>query len=240
MTFLAAAARFGAMSRTLRAAEGGLIYHALNRANARLAIFDDEGDYEAFERVLAEAISRYDMRLLAYCVLPNHFHLVLWPRLDGDLSRFMGWLTMTHAQRRHAHRHSAGSGHLYQGRFKSFPVADDGHFLTLCRYVERNALRAGLVPRAEAWRWSSLWRRAHATSTPGPPLCDWPIRRPANWVKRVNTALSPSEDESIRRAIQRGQPLGTPEWQALTAARLGLQSTLKPRGRPKNPPKIGS
>jgi REP-associated tyrosine transposase len=129
-----------AMSRPLRAAEGGLVYHALNRANARLAIFADAGDFGAFERVLAEAVVRYDMRLLAYCVMPNHFHLVLWPRADGELSGFMRWLTMTHAQRWHAHRHSAGSGHLYQGRFKSFPVQSDGHFLTLCRYVERNAL----------------------------------------------------------------------------------------------------
>jgi putative transposase len=222
------------MSRTLRAAEGGLIYHALNRANARLAIFGDDEDFDAFERVLAEAVSRHDMRLLAYCLMPNHFHLVLWPRLDGDLSRFMRWLTMTHTQRWHAHRHSAGSGHLYQGRFKSFPVQDDGHFLTLCRYVERNALRAGLAPRAEAWRWSSLWRRAQPTPAPGPTLCDWPIDRPTDWVKRVNAALNPSEEDALRRAIQRGHPFGALEWQTLTAERLGLQSTLKPRGRPKN------
>src|SRR5256885_2321789 len=102
------------MARTPRAAEGGLIYHALNRANARLTIFEDDGDYEAFERVLAEAVPRHAMRLLAYCVMPNHFHLVLWPRGDGDLSRFMRWLTLTHTQRWHAHRGSAGAGHLYQ------------------------------------------------------------------------------------------------------------------------------
>ncbi len=152
------------MSRPPRAAEGGLVYHALNRANARLPIFGDEDDYAAFERTIGEAVTRYDMRLLAYCVMPNHFHLVVWPRQDGDLSQFMRWLTMTHTQRWDAHRHSAGTGHLYQGRFKSFPVQDDGHFLTVCRYVERNALRAGLVERAERWRWCSLWRRAAMSS----------------------------------------------------------------------------
>ena len=126
------------MARPPRAAEGGLIYHALNRANARLRIFDEEADYAAFVKVLAEVVTRTGMRLLAYCVMPNHFHLVVWPVGDGDLSRFMRLLTLTHTQRWHAHRRSAGTGHLYQGRFKSFPVQGDGHFSTVCRYVERN------------------------------------------------------------------------------------------------------
>ncbi len=129
------------MPRPRRAAEGGLIYHALNRANAGLTIFDAEDDYAAFLQVLAEAVARYKMRLLAYCLMPNHFHLLLWPRKDGDLSQFMRWLTLTHTQRWHAYRRTAGTGHLYQGRFKSFPVQSDEHFLTVCRYVERNALR---------------------------------------------------------------------------------------------------
>ena len=110
------------MGRPKRAAEGGVIYHVLNRANARMTIFEDDHNYEAFERIVEEAVHRYDMRLLAFQIMPNH---------------------------------TTGSGHLYQGRFKSFPVEDDGHFLTVCRYVERNALRAGLVDRAEDWRWAS-------------------------------------------------------------------------------------
>src|SRR5437660_7839987 len=140
------------MGRPLRASEGGFVYHVLNRANARLPLFRKDGDYEAFERVLAEAQVQVPMRLLSYCVLPNHWHLVLWPEADGALSRFVGWLTLTHTQRWHAHYHNAGTGHLYQGRFKSFPVQADEHFLTLCRYVERNAVRAGLVQSAWSWR----------------------------------------------------------------------------------------
>src|SRR5690348_9912964 len=198
------------MPRPLRQAQGGLIYHALNRANARLAIFDDDGDYAAFERVLAEALTRHDMRLLAYCLMPNHFHLVLWPRGDGDLSRFMRWLTMTHTQRWHAHRHSAGSGHLYQGRFQSFPVRDDGHLLTACRYVERNALRAGLVERAQLWRRGSLWLRFAREPPEGPALSPWPTERPSDWTKRVNAALNPAEEEALGRPIRRGQPFGDP------------------------------
>ena len=80
--------------------------------------------------------------------MPNHFHILLWPREEGDLFRFMSWLTMTHTQRWHAHHRTAGTGHLYPGRFTSFPVQSDEHFfLTVYRYVERNALRANLVGR---------------------------------------------------------------------------------------------
>jgi putative transposase len=143
------------MGRPQRAADGGLVYHVLNRANGRRTIFAKDEDYEAFEQALQQAVERTGTRLLAYCVMPNHWHLVVWPRDDGELSRFVGWLTLTHTQRWHAHRGTTGSGHLYQGRFKSFPVQDDEHFLVVCRYVERNPLRAKLVKDASAWRWGS-------------------------------------------------------------------------------------
>ena len=136
------------MGRPLRATSADVVYHVLNRANARMTLFDDEGDYAAFERVLGQACERGQMRLLAYCVMPNHWHLVVWPRKDGDLSRFMNWLTLTHTQRWHQHRHTVGVGHVYQGRFKSFPVETNEYLLTVCRYVERNPVRAGLVERA--------------------------------------------------------------------------------------------
>lgn len=143
------------MGRPLRTAPGGMVYHVLNRANARMTLFEDDGDYAGFERVLAQACERVSMRLLAYCVMPNHWHLVVWPRQDGALARFMNWLTLTHTQRWHQHRHSVGDGHVYQGRFKSFPVETNEYLLTVCRYVERNPVRAGFVERAEPWRWSS-------------------------------------------------------------------------------------
>ena len=143
------------MGRPKRAADGGLIYHVLNRANARLPIFEKDGDYEAFERILEQAVARTGTRLLSYALMPNHWHLVVNPVVDGELSRFTGWLTLTHTQRWHAYRHSTGQGHVYQGRFKSFPIQDDRHFITVCRSVERNALRANLVAKAQDWRWSS-------------------------------------------------------------------------------------
>jgi putative transposase len=223
------------MPRPLRAAEGGLIYHVLNRANAGVTIFAGDEDYAAFERVVAEAALRYDMRLLAYCLMPNHFHLLLWPREDGDLSQFMRWLTVTHTQRWHAHHGTVGTGHVYQGRFKSFPVQSDEHFLTVCRYVERNALRAKLVERAQDWTWGSLGVRRTNDDADRPALTPWPIERPRDWTARVNRPFG-KEEEAVRRSIQRGQPFGAAAWQAEVAARLGLESAFRPRGRPRKTP----
>ena len=140
------------MPRRLRFAGGGYAYHVLNRAVARDRIFAKSRDYEAFEEVLVEAKERISMRVLAWCVMPTHWHLALWPHEDGDLSEFMRWMTVTHTQRWHAAHRTAGTGPLYQGRFKSFPIEEDDHLWTVLRYVERNALRANLVQRAEEWR----------------------------------------------------------------------------------------
>ncbi len=188
--------------RPRRAAEGGLIYRALNWANARLAIFQTDEDYAAFQRVLAEAVVRHHTRQLAYWLVPNHFHVLLWPREEGDFSRFMSWLTMTHTQRWHAHQRTAGTGHLDQGRFKSFPVQSDEHFLTVCRDVERNALRANLVGRAEDWRWGSLGAPRTKDDADRPTLTAWPIDRPRDWTDRVNRPFGLKEEEAVRRSIQ--------------------------------------
>src|SRR5438309_2234837 len=173
------------MPRHARNAPGGLVYHALNRAVARLPLFQKPADYAAFERVLAEAQAEHPIRLLGYCLMPNHWHFVLWPERDGELTAFLRWLTHTHSMRWHAHYHTSGTGHLYQGRFKAFPVEEDEHLYTLLRYVERNPLRAGLVARAEDWRWSSLGRRYSGREEKQPLLHDWPVPRPKGWAERV-------------------------------------------------------
>lgn len=221
------------MGRPKRINAGGLVYHVLNRANARRQIFHKDGDYIAFESVLAEAVERTDMRLLSYVVMPNHWHLVVCPKEDGDLSRFAGSLTLTHTQRWHSHFDTTGTGHVYQGRFKSFVVASDEYLLTVCRYVERNPLRACLVQRAEEWRWSSLWRTIHGNDQHRDLLSNWPIARPTDWCDRVNDPLTATDLDSLRKSIQRGRPFGNSEWVKRTAKQLGLESTLRKRGRPK-------
>jgi putative transposase len=210
------------------------VYHALNRANARAEIFAKPGDYQAFEKVLSEAVAQAKMRLLAYCLMPNHWHLVVWPREDGDLSTFMQWLTVTHVRRWHAHRQSFGTGHLYQGRFKSFPVQTDWHVLRVCRYVERNALRAELAWRAEDWRWGSLWRRERGDAEAAALLTAWPVDPPRDWIETVNEPQTAAELDAIRICIARGRPFGSESWQKKTAERLGLSSALRAIGRPRH------
>jgi putative transposase len=220
------------MPRTARAIEAGLIYHVLNRGNARMRLFHKDEDYQAFERVLAEGLERYPVELLTYCVMPNHWHLVVRPRTDEALGRWMGWVGVTHVRRHHEHYHRRGGGHLYQGRFKSFPVSSDEHFLTLCRYVEANPARGKLVDSAEQWPWCGLWRRRRRKADL--PMIEWPVRRPTDWITRVNRGLTPESLESLRECVQRGRPLGDPNWVQTTADRLGLGFTLRGAGRPKS------
>jgi putative transposase len=168
--------------------------------------------------------------------MPNHWHFVLWPEGDDDLSNFCRWLSHTHSMRWHAHYHTSGTGHIYQGRFKSFAVEEDEHLYAVCRYVERNPLRANLVQRAEHWRWSSLWRRIHGDDQPCPFLCPWPLPMPDGWIDHVNAPQNEMELDALRRSVQRSCPFGSASWQQHMAARLGLRHTLRPLGRPRKVP----
>ena len=221
------------MPRPLRTAVGGLVYHVHNRGNARMRIFSQDSDYSAFEQLLIEAHERVRMRVLAFCLMPNHWHLVLWPYGDGDLTSFLSWLTMTHAQRWHVYHDTVGSGHLYQGRFKSFAVQTDDYFLKVCRYVERNALRANLVSRAEDWRWGSLWHRERGFSRAQRLLSEWPVDRPNNWVAWVNEPQTQQELDAIRQSLARSRPFGSEIWHESVSRQLGIILAPRPRGRPK-------
>jgi putative transposase len=171
--------------------------------------------------------------------------VVLWPRKDGELAAFMQHLSVTHVTRWQEHFHRVGQGHVYQGRYKSFPVESDRHLLSLCRYVERNALRSGLVKKAESWRWGSLWRRSDPGAAGGadgqalPALSAWPLGPPADWVRRVNRPESAAELEALRLSVTRGRPYGGAAWRARTVAALGLEHTLRGRGRPRKPGRHG-
>ena len=221
------------MPRTSRASQGGYCYHVLNRGNGRGDVFHKPDDYAAFIKLLVDANARLPMRLVGYCLLPNHFHLLLWPREDGDLSRWMQWLLTAHVRR--YHRQYTSSGHVWQGRFKAFPIQKDEHYLSVLRYVERNPLRANLVERAQDWRWSSLSRPV-APEAAG-MLSDGPLARGAGWTNHVNAVQSEGELAGLRRCLQRGAPYGSARWTRITAVKLRLESSLRPRGRPRNPEK---
>jgi putative transposase len=219
------------MPRIARVAPGGIVYHVINRANGRLRLFRKDSDFTAFYNVLRQAHERHPIRLLAWCVMSNHWHFVVWPRHDGELSRFFGYLALTHAARWQASHAAVGMGHVYQGRFRNFMVQEDEHLEWVLRYVERNPLRAKMVRRVEEWPWSSLHVRENGPDEMRELLSDWPIDRPRNWIERVNRPQTAAEEEMIRMSRRRGRPLGDNRWVDMMAKRHGLQSTLRERGR---------
>ena len=217
------------MPRTARSCVAGYCYHVLNRGNARTEVFHKPEDYDAFLRAIDEASIRLPMPLLAYCVMPNHFHLVVRPVGDGDLSRWMQWLMTTHVQR--YLRHYGGSGHIWQGRFKAFPAQDDGHLVTVVRSRRAESTRAGLVARAEEWSWSSLAATGRIANPP--KIAFEEILRRGNWPDFVNAPMTEAECEAIRLSIRRDRPYGTESWTRLTAKKLGLESSLRSASGPK-------
>ena len=269
LVFSYAVLTFTAMARPLRSAPGGFPYHVINRGNGRANVFHKPDDFAAFERILSLACERHDMRLLAWCLMNNHFHLVAWPRHDGDLQVFMQWATTCHVRR--YHRHHKGSGPVWQGRYKSFPIEQGGHLLTVLRYVERNPVRAGMVVKAQDWRFSSApcWgnkgsgtasaeRRSGSASekgsgtasrsqtpfpaeAPAKPLSHWlvkgPTPRPQPWLRFVNREEEAEQLARLRESVNRGSPFGADKWREKTAAKLGLEAAIRPRGRPRKQPK---
>jgi putative transposase len=205
----------------------------LNRTVGRMAMFRKPADYDPFLRVLLLAHQRHPIRILSFCLMPTHWHFVVWPEKDHQLTDFFRWLALTHAMRWRVSHHTVGYGHLYQGRFKSFPVQRDDHLLTLCRYVERNPLSSNLVRRAELWPYASLHVRQSGDQKLSSLLSNWPLQIPENWLRHVNEPLTQRELERIEISLKRSRPFGSNVWIAKTASALYLDHTLRPRGRPK-------
>ena len=220
------------MPRRPRVAPGGYVYHVLNRSAGRTTLFRADKDFAAFQRLIAEAQEHHPLRILAYCLMSNHWHFIVWPSSDGQLTRFFRWLTHTHVMRWRVTHRTVGYGPLYQGRFKSFIIQKDDHLLTVCRYVERNALTAGLVRSASNWRWSSLWVRQHGDDSQRAVLSDWPVDRPSSWPAHVDRPLTQRELQRLELSERRGRPFGDEAWTTRTADRLGLTHTIRPEGRP--------
>jgi len=217
------------MPRRKHHGSAGLIFHVFNRGARRLRVFRTDGDYDAFLRTIREAHHRVPIRILSYCLMPTHFHFVLWPSTDDQLREFMWWLTGTHSKRWHGFHQTIGTGPIYQGRYKAVPVQGDRHFLRLCRYVEANPVKARFVRRAEEWPWSSLAQRCRNLNVV--PLETWPILQPVDWVQQVNSSIAQEVD--IEESLRSGVPLGDAEWSQKTASVLGLPASRRSAGRPK-------
>lgn len=221
------------MPRPLRIDIGGEIYHCVNRAVGRQIIFKDEKDFRLFESILQEVVDGTNMRILAYCIMPNHFHLVLFPRNDGDLSDFMKRVTVTHTQRYRVATNTVGEGPIYQGRYKSFIIKNDHHLFTVLRYVERNPLTAQLVRDPLGWEYGSAYRRYKGTPKEKQLLFPWVCKEPEDYLLLLAQSLTPKEIEKIERSEIKGVPFGDDEYVIETAEKYDINSTLRGRGRPR-------
>jgi len=210
------------MPRIPRGQQAGFVYHVINRGNGRATIFHKAQDYQAFLSILALAKARHPVKLFAFSLMPNHFHFVIEASHQQSLSRFMQWLLTSHVRR--YHKHYGGSGHVWQGRFKSFPVQRDEHLLMVLRYVLQNPIRSGLAASVNDWPWSS-WRRSELADP-----C--PVEVEANWITQVEEPLSARQLASIRESVNRQRPFGETDWQTKIASLFGLESTMRPRGQP--------
>ena len=186
-----------------------------------------------FESLLLEGVELIGMRILAYVIMPNHWHLVLYPHKDGDISEFMRWITTTHVRQRRVKTKTVGSGHLYQGAYKSFPIEEDKHLIDVIRYIEQNPLRANLAPRAQDWQWSSLYRRERGSVEDKKLLAPLPTELAANYLESVNQVLQELSINRIRHSISKGAPLGSDEWVAYMVGEYTMEGTQRGVGRPR-------
>jgi len=221
------------MGRTMRVDVGNMVFHVLNRANFRLKLFHKKEQYQGFLDIIREALEFTPMRILAYCLMPNHWHMVFYPQQDGDLSKFMHRITLTHTQRYHAKTNTIGYGHIYQGRYKSFLIQQDTHLLSVIRYVERNAKRAALVKRAEDWEWSSAHTRLYGNERQKKILSPWPVEETDDYIEWLNQSQPKEEVENIRYALKRGRPYGGGEWRNSMVSQFDLEIAMRSRGRPR-------
>ena len=181
----------------------GALYHVVNRSAERRQIFHEPADYAAFLALIISACRQHALEVLAYCLMPNHWHLVLRPLQETALSAYMQWLTARHVSLYRRLKGTVGYGHFYQARFRSSLIENEAYFWNAFVYVEANAQRANLVPRAEDWRWSSLnERNGDGRGIIVPP----PVSLPPNWTELVNQGLDPVDLEQLRDGLRRGVP----------------------------------
>ena len=216
------------MPRIARGLADGHFYHIINRGNCRQEVFHKQEDYAAFANLMKESVGRHEVSVYSWCIMPNHFHLLVRPEKAEALSNWMQWFMTSHVRR--YHKHYRTSGHVWQGRFKSFIVQDDTHLLTVARYIEANPVRWGLVATTADWEWSSHWSRTGQAAGFEKEL---PLPLPPEWTLYVDTPITDAELEKLRRSVNRQTPYGLAGWQGRMVRSLGLAATLNPRGRPR-------
>ena len=188
------------MPRNSRNLPAGSVVHIVNRGNDKRMLFERSREFDEFLQLVAWAKATCPVRIVAYCIMNNHWHFVFWVEVEWDVSAFLHRLTTTHAMRWRRDTRTVGHGHVYQDRFKASSIYSERYYYNCLRYVERNPVEAGLVRSATEWRWSSLGERlGNGRGILSPD----PVGLPVGWPELVEQPLSQSEVEEIRRSLKR-------------------------------------
>jgi putative transposase len=215
------------MPRRRLAGCGGFVFHVMNRSAKQLTLFDEPGEYGMFLQVLAEAESACPIRLLEYCVMPNHWHLLVWPERDDQLTPFMRWITGVHAQRWRQARGQPGKGAVYQGRYRWVAVQGGEHYDVARRYIQQNPVRAHLVARPGDWPWSSASDKPVAIR---PALARGPLSMEGQ--QPSTGRLTDEAAQQMRASLKGGQPFGDPAWSMALEVRKWLMAVLEAHSKP--------
>lgn len=212
------------MPRRRVAGCGGFVFHVMNRSAKQLTLFEAPDDYDLFLQVLLDAESVCPIRLLEYCVMPNHWHLLVWPERDDELSRYMRWITGVHGQRWRRALGQPGKGAVYQGRYRWVAVQDGNHYDVARRYIQQNPVRAGLVEEPDQWAWSSASR---AGRHPRPTLHQGPLADDPQADLSTSRSLDADLAQQMRESLRSGQPFGDARWSRALEVRTWLTAVLE-------------
>jgi putative transposase len=225
------------MPRRPRVVFPGVAHHITQRGNNREPVFRSSGDRRFYLDLLVRHAARHGARILGYCLMTNHVHLIAVPDRGSSLARTLG---CTHSEYALALNRTHGrSGHLWQNRFFSCPLGES-HLLSALRYVELNPVRAGLASDPAGWPWSSA--RAHTVDRAADPVlnCRWVEYFGrwdyGEWREILSAGASGGEGDSIRRATYVGEPLGPQEFIAALEQQVGRRLRVMARGRPPRKP----
>ena len=217
------------MSRPKRIEKGMMLYHVSNHTWKHLRVFGSKANRQLFVEAMSQVQQRVPVRIVSYCILKDHWHILLWMNRVPRLSEFMKRLLVMHSQRWHSIHNSLGGGTLYTGRYKSFPV-QKSHCCSVMRFIESHPVRSGEVDNPLDWEFGSYFCRYE--DTPPLELSQPPNACGSNYRQLVKRGSPQKDLAAIRNSIKRGAPYGDPAWVARTAKALELESTLRRRGRP--------
>ncbi len=214
----------------------GKVLHAMNRRVDRQTLFCTDEDYALFRSLMSEAVYKFNLRILEWVLMPNHWHMLIFPETKNQVSEFMHWLCGIHAKKWRAEKDNEGNGALYQDRFKAFLVKPGLHVDRLRNYLAMNPVKANLVDNPFDWIWGSAKRVHRDCLISTIPISKGPPPSPSDLKELLSTPLNLTETQidRLEKSFLKGLPYGDDVWTEQMIEEYHLEHTLRKAGRPKS------